>query len=198
MIMRLSCHFVIAVLMISIEVRGFLSDICNCLIVLHSANIIHGNLKMANVIRFAGRMELIDLDASATVATSNENHRLNAENYNGSKVSSGIMPPEMIHTFKQFNTFDSYFENEKNKDTILWKKFKAGDAGYMKFYAIKTFLIKTEEKSWHGDHLITTKFKGDVEMLPYKLVQDMWALGVMLYALSTGEKHFAVYRNEDF
>ena len=35
-------------------------------------------------------------------------------------------------------------------------------------------------------------------MLPYKLVQDMWALGVMLYALLTGEKHFAVYRNEDF
>ena len=188
-----------------LQIRGFLSDICDCLIVLHSANIIHGDLKMANVVRFAGRMELIDLDASATVATSNEKHTLNADNYNGSKVSSGIVPPEMIHTFEeddQFNNFDSYFENEKDNNTILWKKFKARDAGYMKSYAVKTFLIKAEAKPWHGDHLITTKFKGDVERLPYKLVpahtsQDMWALGVMLYALLTGEKLFAVDRNED-
>lgn len=58
------------------------------------ANIIHGNLKMANVVRFAGRMELIDLDASAMVAARNEKHTLNADNYNRSKVSSGIVPPE--------------------------------------------------------------------------------------------------------
>lgn len=96
----------------------------------------------------------------------------------------------MIYTFKedeQFNNFDSYFENEKDNATILWKKFKARDGGYTKSYAVKSFLIKTEEKSWHGEHLNTTKFKEDVEMLPYKLVPA-----------HTSQELFAVDRNEDF
>mmetsp|Transcript_28568 Transcript_28568/g.52163 ORF Transcript_28568/g.52163 Transcript_28568/m.52163 type:complete len:890 (-) Transcript_28568:1548-4217(-) len=189
-----------------LQIRTFLKDICECISVLHGENLIHGDLKMTNVVRFSGRMKLIDLDASANVDSKGDKD--NAENYNGSKVSSGIMPPEMIHTFKdegeeQVKAFESYYKDEKDNDPALWKKIKPRhDIKNKKSYAVKTFLMERVDDRYCGQTRKVTKVKGGVKSLPYTLVhadtsQDMWALGVMIYALLTGEKLFPVDKNED-
>jgi serine/threonine protein kinase len=52
----------------------------------HEHGIIHGDLKMLNVVRVQGKMRLIDLDAAAVID----------EEVCGAKFSSGILPPEMF------------------------------------------------------------------------------------------------------
>ena len=52
---------------------------------LHNSNLVHGDLKMTNAVRFAWHIQLIDLNASATMALAREGNELfNASNYNGS------------------------------------------------------------------------------------------------------------------
>ncbi|KAF0716138.1 hypothetical protein As57867_003000, partial [Aphanomyces stellatus] len=53
---------------------------------LHGAGLVHGDLKMLNVLRFKdSQLKLIDLDASAAIGEPL-----------GAKVSSGVLPPEMF------------------------------------------------------------------------------------------------------
>ena len=80
----------------------------------------NGDLKMPNVVRFSGHMKLIDLDASAKVFSGVGNPT--AEHCIGAKISSGIMPPEMIHIFEveeDLEKFEAYYENEMKNDTVL-------------------------------------------------------------------------------
>jgi serine/threonine protein kinase len=55
----------------------------------HDQRLIHGDLKMLNIVRANNVMKLIDLDASAQF-----------DEFCGSKFSSGVLPPEM---FKELN-----------------------------------------------------------------------------------------------
>ena len=143
---------------------------------------------------------MIDLDASAFVDNKRHQGEPKEEDacyYNGSKISSGIIPPEMIYTFKgkeEIDHFEAYYKDKKG--TITWSKIQPRMCRNHS-YAVKTFMMdrgKTKDS--------TGAFQGDWKKLPYKLVfadpsQDMWAIGVMLYYLLTGQQLFSVDKNED-
>lgn len=66
-----------------------MKEIAKALAFLYSMGFIHGDLKMLNIVRIKNLLLLIDLDASAKIDT----------DCVGSKFSSGVLPPEMIHCF---------------------------------------------------------------------------------------------------
>ena len=55
---------------------------------LHIHGLIHGDLKPSNIIQIDNKIKLIDLDASANYFSGQ---------YIGSKVSTGIIPPELLY-----------------------------------------------------------------------------------------------------
>jgi len=129
-----------------LRVRTIISEICNGLSIVHTADLIHCDLKMANVVRFNGRMKLIDLDASARIYGEDKD----ANNCNWCKISSGIMPPEMIHAFideDEIKSFEKYYEKEKASQSALWKKIKLRvDGTGDRAFVVKTFTTKTESR----------------------------------------------------
>jgi serine/threonine protein kinase len=63
-----------------------MKDTAEALSYLHSRGIMHGDIKMLNVLRLKTRLQLIDMDAAAVIG----------ESFSGAKFSSGILPPEMF------------------------------------------------------------------------------------------------------
>lgn len=68
------------------RIKVMMQEIGEALQHCHTMNIIHGDLKMFNVVRINGKMRLIDLDAAAVI---------NEDDF-GAKFSSGVLPPEMF------------------------------------------------------------------------------------------------------
>ena len=60
---------------------------------LHSMHLMHGDLKMLNVVRMGSQLKLIDLDAIASFSSVSSSNLLT---FAGAKFSSGILPPEMF------------------------------------------------------------------------------------------------------
>jgi hypothetical protein len=73
------------------QIRNLLHQIGGCLQHLHENNLIHGDLKMTNLVRISNNLHLIDFDAACLV-----DERGEEEYYAGAKFSSGTLPPEMI------------------------------------------------------------------------------------------------------
>jgi serine/threonine protein kinase len=154
---------------------------------------IHGDLKLLNVVRYRGRLRLIDLDASSYLSDDDTIF------YAGAKFSSGVLPPEMIYAAtkgSEVETFNSYFSETKETDPELWKKIAPAELkkGRKKTnYVIKTFLtsrVDDEEQPLNKDDL------------PYSLVEatpaiDLWSFGTILYALVVGEPLFETNRDDD-
>ena len=173
------------------DVRNIAKNILECLKHIHSNNIMHGDIKMSNFVRFAdGTYRLIDFDASEVIGF----------RYVGAKFSSACLPPEMIHKFKwipslpegfelsDLSEFYTYWENVKRfdyrNDILEWReKIEpkiSSKSGY--YFCIKTFQYKYDELN---QPIITDR------PLPYGLVRasnsiDIWSFGVMLYHLHTG------------
>ncbi|GMH74193.1 hypothetical protein TrRE_jg7728, partial [Triparma retinervis] len=159
--------------------------------------LIHGDIKFLNVVRFSSRLRLIDLDASAPLCTDSTVF------YAGAKFSSGVLPPEMIHTLKgdDLKTFETYFADVMKSDPELWDKiqpkvFKKGRK--KEKYVVKTFLTTSIADS-DGDIIEQPRSHSP---LPYQLVRsspslDIWSFGTILYALCTGSPLFNVNRDDD-
>lgn len=73
-------------------IKTMFKQVVNCVDHMHSRKLIHGDLKPMNIMRAAGKMILIDLDAS-TRFTTDPNEE---PTYAGSKFSSAYSPPELI------------------------------------------------------------------------------------------------------
>ena len=77
----------------------YTSQLANALQKLHEKDIIHGDVKLSNIVRVGGTIKLIDLDASANINSSYKD----ASTFAGKKFSSGVLPPEMIYKLKDIN-----------------------------------------------------------------------------------------------
>eukprot|EP00984_Skeletonema_dohrnii_P008410 scaffold3085_cov91-Skeletonema_dohrnii-CCMP3373.AAC.3 len=155
---------------------------------MHEKNLMHGDIKMVNIVRFRidNKLRLIDLDASAQISVVEES-------FAGAKFSSAILPPEMIErieTKEKLEEFDKYWEAEnENKDLVT----KVSPKPYKKHgveghYVVKSF--RTEDG------------KPVEEGLPYTLVDasrsiDAWSLGVLAFTLLTGEPLTPSTRDDD-
>eukprot|EP00985_Skeletonema_marinoi_P010383 scaffold4880_cov80-Skeletonema_marinoi.AAC.1 len=156
---------------------------------LHGQKLMHGDMKMLNIVRFSldNRLRLIDLDASARIVPPGGED----ETFAGVKFSSAILPPEMIEkieTEEQLEEFNKYWESEDDEDL----KKKVAPKLYKKArYVVKSF--RTDEE---GKPIVDKR-------LPYEeLVRasesiDLWSLGVLAFNLFTGEPLIPSTRDDD-
>jgi len=93
-------------------VRSMMLEVTECLQNIHSKNLVHGDLKMLNVVQFNHRLRIIDMDSSVIL-----NPKEDAEDpsppppvYYGraNSFSSSLVPPEMLYTFKNEEEVENY------------------------------------------------------------------------------------------
>ena len=176
------------------HVRVLMSEIAHALAHLHQNNIIHGDLKMLNILRVDGHMRLIDLDAACSLTKPA-----------GCKFSSGVLPPEMFArlTLEQNEQFTTYWMRifTKNPKWTSADKVELGQADYELWEKIKPRVAD-------GQLIVVKTFATDadnkpiVSGLPYSLVNasvsiDVWAFGVLLYYLVSASPLLLVNRDED-
>ncbi|KAK1741598.1 inorganic phosphate transporter [Skeletonema marinoi] len=151
---------------------------------MHEKNLMHGDIKMVNIVRFRidNKLRLIDLDASAEISAVEDS-------FAGAKFSSAILPPEMIkriETKEELEEFDKYWVGIDDDLKVSPKPYeKHGVKGH---YVVKSF--RTEEG------------KPVEKGLPYTLVDasrsiDLWSLGVLAFTLLTGEPLVPSTRDDD-
>jgi len=170
------------------EIRAHFKQLVECVDHLHSRQLVHGDLKMKNVVRRDQHLLIIDLDAAANQNQENQ--------YMGAKFSSSVLPPEMFvkldpNGVKQFQL---HFHSEKaefdeakrvDKAQLLWKKICPKKTRDGSFVAVRTF-------STQGD-----RQKLSYELVPPGKAVDMWSLGVMFFKLCTGEALLCENRDGD-
>ena len=149
---------------------------------LHSKFLIHGDLKLLNVVRIMGRLCLIDLDASASIGNAKTKF------YAGAKFSSGVAPPELIYELQgkaERDQFEIYFGSVVTDDPELWTKIQPKEkkeGRLSSYYVVKTFRTIADDGI-------------EQPLLPYAPVEssaafDMWSLGTVLFALLPGSPLF--------
>eukprot|EP00984_Skeletonema_dohrnii_P011088 scaffold4399_cov75-Skeletonema_dohrnii-CCMP3373.AAC.4 len=168
-------------------IRVMLRQVFEAVQHVHEKNLMHGDIKMVNIVRFRidNKLRLIDLDASAEISVVEE------ESFAGAKFSSAILPPEMIErieTDEKLEEFNKYWEDV---DDDLFKKVAPKPYkkhGVERHYVVKSF--RTEDG------------KPVEEDLPFTLVEasrsiDLWSLGVLAFTLLTGESLIPSTRDDD-
>ena len=167
------------------KVRVLMRETMECVQHLHETGLVHGDIKMLNVVRLIdNRLRLIDLDAAAKFSEND------AKSYVGSKFSSAVLPPECFakldaNEVKQFNAYFQDGDDVELREKVAPKVDKRGAS-----YAVKTFSLTDEG---------TPK---QTEGLPYELVEaseaiDYWSLGALLFQLVAGEPLVPSNRDDD-
>ncbi|KAK1736247.1 serine/threonine-protein kinase [Skeletonema marinoi] len=169
------------------SIKAMLRQVFEAVQHMHEKNLMHGDIKMVNIVRFRidNKLRLIDLDASAEISVAEET-------FAGAKFSSAILPPEMIErieTDEKLEEFDKYWEAE-NKDLVT----KVSPKPYKKHGVKGHYVVKSFRTGLDG--------KPVEEGLPYTLVDasrsiDAWSLGVLAFTLLTGESLIPSTRDDD-
>ena len=106
-----------------LHIKSMMHDVGEALQHCHSKGIIHGDLKMLNVVRVEGKMRLIDLDAAAIIDYGKNDMEVVDDDTEGMddfcrlerrscgvKFSSGVLPPEMFYQLKSVEEISRYDE----------------------------------------------------------------------------------------
>ncbi|KAL1499022.1 hypothetical protein AB1Y20_013538 [Prymnesium parvum] len=164
-------------------IRMILQQVAEALAHLHALGLMHGDVKMLNIVRFRldGRLRLIDFDAGAIISDEEPS-------YAGAKFSSAILPPELLYELKGEADGAQLQAYWQQSDTDLQAKVAPLTLGGRSF-AVRSF------RSDANDEPI-------VEGLPYALEEasdkiDCWALGVLAYVLGAAEPLVSSTRDDD-
>eukprot|EP00985_Skeletonema_marinoi_P024777 scaffold17543_cov139-Skeletonema_marinoi.AAC.4 len=171
------------------HVRHILKQVFEAVKHLHEKKLMHGDIKMLNIIRLGldNKLRLIDFDASARIEPSGGEE----ESFAGAsaKFSSAILPPEMIYrieTEEQLEKFKKYWKSENDKDL----KKKVEPKLYKKQGTVKARYVVKSFRTEEGKPT-TPVFEGlpyeDEELVHASENIDVWSLGVLAFTLLTGE-----------
>ncbi|KAF0696831.1 Aste57867_12432 [Aphanomyces stellatus] len=144
--------------------KCLLYDVAMGLQYLHERGVVHGDLKKLNVLRVQNQLKLIDFDAAVPVGGG----------ILGSKVSSGILPPEMFYGLESADDiarYDMYRGIDQSK-----RQRKYMNKQCERRIVVKSFLTeKTTYGLRYGLEAATTAV-------------DMWSFGCMMYQMLCGEE----------
>ena len=154
---------------------------------IHGKEVMHGDIKMVNITRFAydGRLRLIAFDASCPIDGSTS--------YAGAKFSSSCVPPEMLYKFESLadvDMFNAYWQSTGIDDNnkMAWLE-KIAPKQYKQFsYCVKTFRTPVPDRS-------SLPYAAELVLASASI--DIWSLGVMLYQLATAQPLVKIDRYDD-
>ena len=178
-------------------VRGILKQVFQAVKHLHGQKLMHGDIKMLNIVRsrIDNRLRLIDLDASARIVPRGGDD----ETFAGAKFSSAVLPPEMIKridTEEQLEEFNNYWESENDADL----KEKVEPKAYKKQGTVKARYVVKSFRTEEGKPAMPV-FEGlpyeDEELVRASESIDLWSLGVLAFTLLTGESLIPSTRDDD-
>ena len=116
------------------DVQQLLQMLIDALAHLESHKVIHGDIKLLNIVRVKGIIKLIDMDAVAN---------LDGSGFMGVKFSSGVLPPEMFVVLDGLGVerFKEYWREDFEGRSELWRKIEprwsnAGDAIVVKAWCV--------------------------------------------------------------
>ena len=148
-------------------IRSLMSDVGDALKHLHDNNLIHGDLKMMNVVRISDKLRLIDFDAAVRITKKGADPlKGGTVHYVGAKFSSAIIPPEMItriqdiepgapgvspdrkpkkQLHQDMKDYKNYFTTNRDDEedggvlAQLWEKVKPKHSKQHGFYTVRSF-----------------------------------------------------------
>ena len=121
------------------DVQQLLQMLIDALAHLESHKVIHGDIKLLNIVRVKGIIKLIDMDAVAN---------LDGSGFMGVKFSSGVLPPEMFVVLDGLGVerFKEYWREDFEGRSELWRKIEprwsnAGDAIVVKAWCVSRQIL---------------------------------------------------------
>jgi ankyrin repeat protein/serine/threonine protein kinase len=171
-------------------IRNYTKQIAEALQHLHQNHIIHGDVRLRNIVRVGGRMQLLDLDASAFLVEC-QNPPEGMTKYAGAKFSSGILPPEMFTRINEGGTFlkkwKEHFGVRDVSNTAqeeLWNRIRPRNGIVMKTF--NPSKLQQMEVQFGPKYL---------EIANERL--DIWSFGIMLFTLLANQDFFNVDRDDN-
>jgi len=107
-----------------LQVRDYMIQVGTALKTLHDRSLIHGDLKMENVVRFGRNLALIDFDGAQSFGRNGSEDKMGG---GSSKFCTGVLPPEMftridlIADYQKLTKYENYWRqvSEDAKDLNL-------------------------------------------------------------------------------
>ncbi len=191
------------------SVRAQAQQVAEAISHLHDRGIVHGDLKLLNIVRIGHRLRLIDLDACSKF--NKESGETLHKFFAPSKFSSAVLSPEFIHPLKddaEVKAFRDYFASVDADAQLLAKieprVFKQSGGKKSKKLVVKTFstLSVELENNEYESGFYKIEQPRDPSKLPCALVEaspslDVWSFGLFLYQLLTGASLFKANRDDD-
>ncbi|EOD13279.1 hypothetical protein EMIHUDRAFT_119917 [Emiliania huxleyi CCMP1516] len=173
-------------------VRAILQQVFEAVAHLHAKGLMHGDLKLLNVVRFRrdNRLRLIDLDAAAKIVPVGGE----GESYAGAKFSSGVLPPELFHELKQgeAEALEAYWQRESKELQAKVAPKSFSERGVVKsIYIVKSFRTADGGKPVFGGLPYSEELVHASEKV------DAWSLGALAFVLLAGEPLVPLTRDDD-